>query len=222
MSADSTNPAGSPPPFTVTLQEDSGDGQGFRPLAGAVPTISTTAFSGTITNDCVGGTNAQGQCTVTVNSNNAESVTVTAAFTGTAGTETKSITASATKTWIITNIKVTKVANTSVLNVAPGQTTATLTWTVTVTNTTDIPAENVVAVDTLPTPWTFSSDESNGQLTCSVSGRQTVTCNATPSTLRATARSRSRSPRTAPTASLTDQSTIVNAVQVSTTTGGRR
>jgi adhesin/invasin len=219
ISGDSTNPAGVPHTFTVTVTKDSGDGKGFQPLAGAVPQIALSAgFSGSMTTTCGSGTDANGQCTVTVTSNKAESVTVTANYTGTVGTETKPVSASATKTWVITNIKVTKTASPTALTIAVGQTSASLTWTITVTNTTSTPAANVMAVDTLPAGWTFNSYNGNGQFTCSVAG-QVVTCNATPSTLPGNGVISFTVTATAPTASLTDQSTIVNQVKVSTSTG---
>jgi uncharacterized repeat protein (TIGR01451 family) len=218
MSDSSTNPAGTPHTFTVTVLKDSGDGNGFQPLAGAKPTIATSAgFSGSMTTNCGDGTNASGQCTVTVSSNQGETVTVTANYTGTVAgtTQTKPVSASATKTWIVTNIAVTKTANTSVVTIAVGQTTATLTWTITVNNTTDIAAPNVVAVDTLPTPWTFVSSSLGSA--CSPSG-QVVTCTVTPS-LAGHASTSFTITATAPTAGLSEQNPVVNQVKVSTTIG---
>ncbi len=111
------NSIGDPHVFTVTVTKDSGDGEGFQPLAGAEPAITATG-TGSITSIVVGTvttptsgtctTDEAGQCLVTVNSAVAGSLVVTATYgTEVAGTE-RSWNDSGTKTWTSGEIQVVK------------------------------------------------------------------------------------------------------------------
>lgn len=96
--------------FTVTTFKDSGDGNGFQPLAGVNPTLTLGGVGqiGSTTCDDPGGTSAAGQCTVTVTSAAAGLTTLTASFLGTAdGASATFISGPATKQWVDYRLTVT-------------------------------------------------------------------------------------------------------------------
>ena len=81
-----TNPAGTPHTFTVTVEQNLGDGNGFVPYQGAtvtpIATYGNGATSQPVTGTCkTQTTDAGGQCTVVVNSATSGLVTINASTT---------------------------------------------------------------------------------------------------------------------------------------------
>ena len=82
ITPDATNEVGKPHTFTVTLQKDAGNGQGFVAAAGRARDVTLTDSNGAThsapTGSCTtagANTNASGQCTITFTSNTAGKVT---------------------------------------------------------------------------------------------------------------------------------------------------
>lgn len=92
---------------TVRVDVNRGDGAGFVPLAGAVPSISRTGVGSVSSETCSSGTRADGTCTVTIGSGSPGSTTVSASFVGRAGGESSTYRDSGVKRWIDYRISMT-------------------------------------------------------------------------------------------------------------------
>lgn len=100
------NLTGSNHVFTVLIERDSGDGDGFQPLADANPSLEITDGPGDIlapANLCASvGTDASGECTVTISSSETGTTTVRASYLG-AAADSEAVTFGsnlATKKWV--------------------------------------------------------------------------------------------------------------------------
>ncbi len=97
--ASDTNAVGDPHIFTVTVEQQIGGGA-WTPVQGVVPAVTVNPTPDSTTNACASGTNASGQCTVTINSNSARvfsaSASVTASVNGVSMTRTTGDAANAT------------------------------------------------------------------------------------------------------------------------------
>jgi fimbrial isopeptide formation D2 family protein len=190
ISPSSTNLAGTPHPFTITVQQDRGDGNGFV----AVPDGTTIAVAATnpttVTgNTCSGGT-VGGTCTVTVSSNNPGAVTVTpgaitvSLLNGTGGRVPVTVLPGspayaapegATKTWVSVAVSVAPPTATNLVGLSH-------TFTVHVDvigadgTTTPQPAPDGATVE-----WTFNGPGtiSAGATTCDTIGTAGGTCDIT-------------------------------------------
>jgi hypothetical protein len=109
------NLVNNPHVFTVTVERSTSDGV-WVPVEGAVPTIDVAGTNLTIdTSDCDDGTDANGECTVTVTSATVQAVTLTATHTESyddydsevVGQSTVGFTDSGDKSWIDFGITVT-------------------------------------------------------------------------------------------------------------------
>jgi uncharacterized repeat protein (TIGR01451 family) len=87
--------------FTVLVEKDSGDGEGFVPLTDAMPEITLTGVGSQVSETCSTGTDGDGECTVVITSAVTGTTTVTADFEGTAAdSESATFSDSGVKTWL--------------------------------------------------------------------------------------------------------------------------
>ena len=93
------NLLGEPHTFTVTI-EQTDDGETWIPVEGAVPTVVVSAPAEITDNTCDSGTDASGQCTVTVTSDTPSSVTLSVTYTGVIGEGSSEFGGGGEKTWI--------------------------------------------------------------------------------------------------------------------------
>jgi len=123
-----TNEVDDPHDFTVKVEADNGDGTGLQPVNGAIANaIATPAPDGGLNvADCNDGTNASGECTVTINSSIAGVFTIIARSTISVGgvefkLQTNGVSPNsgpATKTYVDGKINLTPLTGTNNINVA--------------------------------------------------------------------------------------------------------
>ncbi|HLG00806.1 MAG TPA: prealbumin-like fold domain-containing protein, partial [Acidimicrobiia bacterium] len=80
-----TNEVGTEHVFTITVAKNAGDGAGFVAAAGVFPTTSVSPAPDSASSNCAAGTNASGQCTLTINSSTAGVFTANAYVTFSVG-----------------------------------------------------------------------------------------------------------------------------------------
>jgi uncharacterized repeat protein (TIGR01451 family) len=107
------NGIGQPHVFTFLLEKDTGGG--FQFLPGTGPVTITATGTGSITNISPTGpssgtctTDAAGKCFITVLSTTPGSLSLTASYLGVAGATSKTVTATAVKTWVPSSLQITK------------------------------------------------------------------------------------------------------------------
>ncbi len=100
ITPDATNRVGSDHLFTVTVTRDSGSG--FGPLAGAHPTVTKLSGPGTLSpGTCLSpGTDASGQCTITLSSAATGTTVVEASYLAVEETTNATFAKTATKEWV--------------------------------------------------------------------------------------------------------------------------
>ena len=130
ISGNSTNAVNTPHTFTVTVNQNLGDGHGFVPVTGATVTpalsYSNGATAQAATGTCTTGTtNSSGQCTIIVNSTTAGLVTVNAStnltvsgqsITRTTGDGLSGDSSNATKTYVDSYITISPASANNPLN----------------------------------------------------------------------------------------------------------
>ena len=83
------NEVGNAHTFTIKVKGDAGAGAGLQPVAGIKPTVTLAPVPGSVTDNCAfTGTNANGQCTVVINSDVAGTFVANASATFTENTVT--------------------------------------------------------------------------------------------------------------------------------------
>jgi hypothetical protein len=104
--ANAQNLLGTPHVFTVTI-EQTDDGVDFYPVVGGVPTLGITDPAFIVDTDCDEGTDADGQCTATVDSASTGIFTFTAEYEGVVGDQSAAFSDSGDKAWIDYQVLVT-------------------------------------------------------------------------------------------------------------------
>jgi uncharacterized repeat protein (TIGR01451 family) len=171
------NDAGDPHVFTAVLERDSGSG--FAPAAGetlaisasgtgAITAIATGSVSSPTAGTCT--TSAAGSCQITVNSQTAGSLTITATYNATQGSETASYSDSGVKTWVAADLAIVKTAS-----VTTADRGGTFNWVLSTVNNGPNVAENAVVTDTVPAPFVVTGVTGSAGWNCSRSGN-TVAC----------------------------------------------
>jgi len=171
------NDAGDPHVFTAVLERDSGGG--FVAVAGEPLAISasgtgsiTSIVTGTVSTPTSGTctTDATGSCQITVNSATAGSLTITATYDATQGSETASYSDSGVKTWVAADLAIVKTAS-----VTTADRGGTFNWVLAIVNNGPSTAENAVVSDTVPTPFVVNGVTGSSGWSCSRTGN-TVAC----------------------------------------------